>query len=97
VALGDSDTAALLADLKTLGEAVDVVLGGTTTQGVVRRNQDILGQDGHLIERVDLVTIKAGSLPGLAVTSTLTVGGVTRTVRDLPQGDDGGLTDVVLD
>lgn len=97
MALGDNDTAALLADLKALGEAVDVVLGGTTTQGVVRRNQDVLGQDGHLIERVDLVTIKAGTLPGLANGNTLTVGGVSRTVRDIPQGDDAGLTDIVLD
>lgn len=95
--LGDNDTAALLSDLKALGEAVDVVLGATTVQGVLRKNQDVLGQDGHLIERVDLVTIKAGSLPGLAVGSSLTVGGVTRIARDPITGDDAGLTDVVLD
>jgi len=96
VALGDSDIAAILADLKILGEAVDVVLGGTTTQGVLRLNYELLGFEGQQVERVPAVTIKTGSLPGLAIGSTLTVGGVSYTARDVWPGDDGGLTDVIL-
>lgn len=96
MALGDGDIAAILADLKVQGEAVDVVLGGTTVQGILRRDYQLLGFEGQQIERVPAVTIKTGSLAALAIASALTVGGVSYTVRDFWPGDDGGLTDVVL-
>lgn len=95
--LGDGDIAAILADLKVQGEAVDVVLGGTTVQGILRREYELLSHDvGQQVERVPAVTIKTGSLPGLAIGSALTVGGTSYAVRDFWPGDDGGLTDVVL-
>lgn len=97
MALGDGDIAAILSDLKALGEAVDVVLGGTTVQGIVRRNSDLLSDaNSQQVERVDVLTIKTGGLPTLAIGSQPTVNGVTRTVRDFFPGDDGGLTEIVL-
>lgn len=96
MALGDGDVAALFTDLKALGEAVDVVLGGTTTQGILRRNQEVLALDGQQVERVAVLTIKTGSLPGLAAESSLTIGGVAYTVRDPYPEDDAGLTSVVV-
>lgn len=96
MALGDGDIVAILSDLKALGEAVDVVLGGTTVQGILRRSQELLiGAEQEQVERVPVVTIKAG-LAGLAVGSALTVGGVSYLVRDVVAADDGGLVDVVL-
>ena len=96
MALGDSDITPILADLKARGEAVDVVLGGTTTQGVLRQSQELLTGDGGQVERVSFVTVKAGSLPGLAIGSALTVGGVSHTARDVVPGDDAGLTDIII-
>lgn len=94
--LGDADIAAILTDLKARGEAVDVVLGGTTVQGVLRNSQDVLqGAEGEQVERVPVVQIKAG-LAGLAIGSALTVNGVSCKVRDVINGDDRGMVDVVL-
>ena len=96
MALGDADTAAILSDLKALGEAVDVVKGGTTVQGVFRGSQELLAMDQQLVENIPTVTIKRGAISTLAIGDAITVGGTSYTVRDLNDGDDGGLTVVVL-
>lgn len=95
MALGDGDIGPILSDLKALGEAVDVVLGGTTVQGILRQNQEVLGFEGQQIERVNVVELKAG-LAGLVLGAALTVGGVSYTVRDVVLSDDAGMVGVVL-
>lgn len=95
--LGDADIAALFTDLKALGEAVDVVKGGTTVQGVLRTGQELLTQDGHGMRNVATVTIKRGAIATLAVDDSITVNGATYRVAVLDDGDDGGLTVIVLD
>jgi hypothetical protein len=95
VALGDGDIAWVLSDLKALGEAVDVVLGATTVQGILRQNQEVLSSEGQQVERVNVVEIKAG-LAGLVIGAALTVGGVSYTVRDVVPPDDAGMVGVVL-
>lgn len=95
MALGDDDIDAILADLKALGEAVDVVLGANTVQGVFRGSQELLSGEGGQVERVPVVEIKTG-LAGLAIGATLTVGGTNYTVRDVVPGDDAGMVTVVL-
>ena len=96
MALGDGDITPILADLKALGEAVDVVLGGTTVQGVLRQNHEVIGFEGQQqVERVNVVELKAG-LAGLVHGAALTVGGVSYTVRDVVPSDDAGMVGVVL-
>lgn len=95
MALGDGDIGPILSDLKALGEAVDVVLGGTTVQGILRQSQEVLGFEGQQVERVNVVEIQAG-LAGLVLGAALTVGGVSYTVRDVVLSDDAGIVGVVL-
>lgn len=93
--LGASDIGAILSDLKALGEAVDVVKGGTTVQGIFRQDQELLTGEGQ-VERIPVVEIKTGAIATLAIDDSLTVGGTGYTVRDFWPGDDAGMTRVVL-
>lgn len=90
--LGESDIAAMLADLAGAEGAVEVVLGSGTTTGLSDRValQIFDGEMPTMIAEPEAVHIEAGSLAGLVPGSEITVGGVDYKVRGiLPYGDGG--------
>jgi len=75
--------------------ACPVVFGGVTVNGILDEfdQREQAGQAWvDLVDRVVKVTIKTGSLPGIANESLLTVNSKSYSVRDMIQEHDGGLT-----
>ncbi len=77
---------------------VNVILGANETKGLVDYadelvlETDVTASVGKMIA----VTIKTGSLPGLAVGAALTVDGVVYKAREVLRLGDGALTRVML-
>lgn len=88
--LGESDIAAMLADLAGADGAVEVVLGSLSTTGLFDRAalQIFDGEMPTTVADGEAVHIEAGALAGLVPGSEITVAGVDYTVRSvLPYGD----------
>ena len=88
--LDDQDIPAML---DAFGEPV--TLGATTVSGLVDRVgvEVLAGRDGpDLTSNRITVTVKTGSLPGLASNVTIAVGGVAYLVRERLPLDDGAFT-----
>jgi len=88
--LGETDIAAMIADLADADGAVEVVLGSSSTTGLFDRValQIFDGEMPTTIADGEAVHIKAGSLAGLAPGSEISVAGVDYKVRAvLPYGD----------
>lgn len=86
----EAEIPALLRDF-----GVDVTLGASTVRGVVdQTDEGTLQGSGPaaMIEESIVVTVQTGSLPGLAVGSSITVGGDAYVVRDRRKIGDGALT-----
>lgn len=77
---------------------VSVTLGANETKGLVDYADELLLESdvSASIGRMLAVTIKTGSLPGLAVGSTLTVDGSAYKAREVLRIGDGALTRVLL-
>lgn len=98
------DAAAMLEDLRLLGEGVQVTFGGTTVDGVLTDEEvlEVEPSSGIAIQaRPRRLTIATGGLSGVAVGSGVSVknaAGTTTTygVRRIEQEDDGVLTDYVV-
>lgn len=89
---GDSDIQYLLADM-----GVMVTLGAGSTKGLVD-SADELVAEGVVTGAIGLVisvTIKTGSLSGLAVGAPITVDSSPYTVRSVMRIDDGVLTRIL--
>jgi len=95
MAFGSSDIPAML---ELLG--VDVVLGDLTVKGLKDQSVPELGLAapgaGGVSESETVVTIFTGSLPAIAVGSSLTVDGVAFVVRSVRPMEDGELTQVLV-
>jgi hypothetical protein len=98
VSLFDDDVAAILTDLAALGEAVTVVFGGVTIQGI----RDYSDADLDLLAELRMprdaiiVRLARGAL-ALETEDVCTVDAVAYTVRDhRPDGVDGRLTRYIL-
>ncbi|WKZ15434.1 MAG: hypothetical protein QY317_16180 [Candidatus Jettenia caeni] len=89
MAFGDADIQYLLQDM-----GVNVTHGVTTVKGLVDFADELLLQAGQSagVGKVIAVTIKTDSLPNLKIGDSVTVGGVSYTVRERLQIDDGALT-----
>ena len=81
---------------------VDVVLqvtGQPATKGIMDQyDEDHGGEPGYgdVIGKSTAVTIRTGSLPGLAAGGTVVVNSFIYKVREVRQLDDGALTRVTL-
>jgi len=96
--LGETDIAAMLADLADAGGGVDVTLGATTVTGLLDREAaELLGGEMPAIVAADeVVHVQSDTLPGLASGVPITVGGTDYAVlKVLPYGD-GAMTRVAL-
>ena len=96
--LGESDIAAMLADLAAAGGGVNVTLGETTVAGLLDHEAvELLGGEMPAVVAADeVVHVKAGTLPGLASGTPITVGGIDYVVlKALPYGD-GAMTRIAL-
>lgn len=96
--LGESDIAAMLADLAAAGGGVAVTLGGTTVTGLLDREAaELLGGEMPAVVAGDeVVHVQSGVLPGLASGAPITVGDASYVVlKVLPYGD-GAMTRVAL-
>ncbi len=83
--------------LEYLGEPV--TLGATTVKGIVDRSGVELYRgdedEPELIGRLITVTVLTGSLPGLAVGATITLGATAYRVRKYREAEvDGALTEI---
>ncbi len=88
--LGESDIAAMLADLAQAGGGVDVTLGSKTVHGLLDREAaEIFGGDMPAVVSADeVIHVQSGGLPGLASGASITVGGIAYVVlKVLPYGD----------
>jgi hypothetical protein len=96
--LGDSDIAAILADLAAADGAVEVTLGTTTVTGLFDRAavQFFDGEMATLIAEGEAVHIKTGSLPGLAPAAAITVDGTAYKVLRVLSYGDGAMQRVAL-
>jgi len=92
-----ADLAAALADMRLLGEAVDVVSGVTTVSGIhIQVTDDMRANDVTLEHVRHLVLIKAGAISP-AIGAAITVGGVGYKVREIrPWEDDGAMSALVV-
>jgi hypothetical protein len=96
--LGESDIAAMLADLAAAGGGVEVTLGATTVHGLLDREAVELfgGEMPAVIAADDVVHVQSGALPGLASGASISVGGIAYVVlKVLPYGD-GAMTRIAL-
>lgn len=96
--LGESDIAAMLADLDLADGAVEVVSGAYSTTGLFDRAalQIFDGEMPTTVADGEAIHIEAGSLPGLSPGGDLTVGGLTHKVRALLPYGDGAMLRVSL-
>lgn len=94
--LGESDAAALFADLYELGEAVAVSKGQLTTHGVLRRGQQVLTDRAAQVGWVSLLEYPSTGFP-VAVNDQLTIDGETYVVRDVPPQDDAAVGVAVVE
>lgn len=92
MAFGDTDIPYLFADM-----GVTVVMGAYSTKGFIDTADELVTEGGApgAIGKMIAVTIKTGSLSGLAVGSIITVDGTYYTVRERLQIDDGTLTRIL--
>lgn len=96
--LGESDIAAMLADLTSAGGGVEVTLGSTTVHGILDREAVELfgGEMPAVIAADEVVHVQSGALAGLASGVSITVEGVAYVVlKALPYGD-GAMTRIAL-
>ena len=96
--LGETDIAAMLADLAAAGGGVDVTLGATTVTGLLDREAaELLGGEMPAVVAADeIVHVQSGTLPGLASGMPITVGGTSYVIlKVLPYGD-GAMTRIAL-
>ena len=96
--LGESDIAAMLADLAAAGGGVDVTLGPTTVKGLLDREAAELfgGEMPGVVSADEVVHVQSGALPGLASGASVMVGGTAYVVlKVLPYGD-GAMSWVAL-
>jgi len=96
--LGETDIAAMLADLADAGGGVDVTLGATTVTGLLDREAaELLGGEMPAVVAADeIVHIQSDALPGLTSGSPISVGDTDYVVlKVLPYGD-GAMTRVAL-
>jgi hypothetical protein len=96
--LGETDIAAMLADLAAAGGGVDVTLVATTVTGLLDREAtELLGGEMPAVVAADeVVHVQSGALPGLASGASITVGGTDYVVlKVLPYGD-GAMTRIAL-
>ena len=96
--LGETDIAAMLADLAAAGGGVDVTLGATTVTGLLDREAAELlgGEMPALVAADEIVHVQSGTLPGLASGMPITVGGTSYVIlKVLPYGD-GAMTRIAL-
>ena len=96
--LGESDIAAMLADLAAAGGGVDVTLGATTVTGLLDREAaELLGGEMPAVIAADeVVHVQSVALSGLVSGSPITVGGTDYVVlKVLPYGD-GAMTRIAL-
>lgn len=91
--LGDDDIAGLL---DQIGEAVSI--GASSTKGLVdyTSEEEFPGEVAPVIGKAVVVTIKTGSLAGLAAGATFLIGATSYRVRQFLQIEDGALTKVIL-
>jgi hypothetical protein len=77
---------------------VSVILGTNETKGVVDYADELVLETDVTasVGRMIAVTIKTGSLPGLAIGSALTVDGGNYKAREVLRIGDGALTRVML-
>ena len=76
-----------------------ITFGAYSTDGIIDSAEEVgLEQDGRagVIKGAQVVTFKAGDLVGLVVGSTIVVDGVTKTVRQRLNIDDGKLTKILV-
>jgi hypothetical protein len=96
--LGESDIAAMLADLAVAGGGVEVTLGATTVHGLLDREAVELfgGEMSAVIAADEVVHVQSGAIAGLSSGASITVAGVAYVVlKVLPYGD-GAMTRVAL-
>jgi hypothetical protein len=94
VAFGDSDLDVFLSDF-----GVTVSCAGVSTRGVLDAFDERLAgheQPVEVVARMRVLTIKTGSLPGVAIEASIVVDGTTHAVRDILRVEDGALTHVYL-
>lgn len=98
VALGESDIAAMLADLAMVGGTVAVQLGTTTVSGILDREAvEVLGDEmPGVVSDQEIVHIQTGAVPGLASGMSITVGGHPYVVQKAAPYGDGAMTRVIL-
>jgi len=96
--LGESDIAAMLADLAAAGGGVEVRLGETAVTGLLDREAaELFGGDMPAVISADeAVHVQSGALPGLASGEAITVDGHAYAVlKVLPYGD-GAMVRIAL-
>lgn len=94
----EDDIEAVLADLAELGGAVDVTIAGVTVKGArdIEHREVLSGEVSQARGKIRTVTIKTGSLPGLAQKVAITVEDQTFTVLNFGQIGDGAVTLIAL-
>lgn len=94
--LGETDLAGVLDDLSDVGGAATATIGANSTKGVLRVVDVDAFEGGDVPESGTnrFVTIRTGSLAGLAVGATMTVDGTPYVVVDIRQIGNGTLTRV---
>lgn len=91
-----ADVTSMLADLKTLGLGVDVVLGVNTTKGIVDQEDVLEDELGITVQkRRTTLLIKTGSISP-KVSDAITAGGVNYIVRSVDLINDGAITKLWL-
>ncbi len=96
--LGADELDGILADLKDLGETVNVTIGANTVTGVYSETvQEFMGQDAAPIRgHTSKVLVKTGSLAGLVKGAALVVGGVNYRAADVQPFARGAMVQVEL-
>jgi L-fucose isomerase-like protein len=96
--LGESDVAAMLADLAQAGGGVTVTLGTATTTGLLNHEaMEILGGEmPGVVAADDVVHVRSGVLPGLASGASITVDGTEFKVMQVFPYDDGAMVRIAL-
>jgi len=96
--LGESDIAAMLADLSAAEGAVDVTIGDTTVTGLLDQEAvELLGGEmPGVIAADEMVHIRTGTLPGLVSGVAITVGGTSYKVLKIMPYGDGAMTRIAL-
>ncbi len=96
--MGETDIAAMLADLAAAGGGVAVTIGTTTVTGLLDREAvELLGSEmPGVIAADEVVHVASASLPAIASGTAITVDGKSYVVaKVLPYGD-GAMTRLAL-